>query len=50
MIALQQYGSSDDEHDSEERLPESTDATASKFSFKNQLQICAAPIVLPTVS
>lgn len=50
MIALQQYGSSDDENEAGESSIQSTSiAGPSEFSIKNQLQICAAPIVLPTV-
>ncbi|KRT78475.1 WD40 domain-containing protein [Oryctes borbonicus] len=51
MLALQQYGSSDDEDARAESSAETISApTSSKFSVKNQLQICAAPVVLPTGS
>ncbi|GJQ69365.1 hypothetical protein Trydic_g6490 [Trypoxylus dichotomus] len=51
MLALQQYGSSDDEDNTEVTAPEAVlTPTSSEFSIKKQLQICAAPVVLPTGS
>lgn len=56
MLALQQYGSSDDENEGTTNektnqalhlIPVDAD---SKYSVQKSLQICAAPLVLPTVS
>lgn len=58
MLALQEYGSSDEENDKSDRLNAKTaehlehlkalDPEKLEYSIQNQLQICAAPIVVPT--
>lgn len=51
MIALQQYGSSDEDNDTSGSSIEDTSTREPfEFSIKNQLQICSAPVVLPTVT
>lgn len=64
MLALQSYASSDDDDDSSEeqntatisQQPVSTEILPykppenSEYSIKRQLEVCAAPVVLPTVS
>lgn len=55
MLALQQYGSSDEEEGNKQQedgnalhlKPLSRD---NEYSLQNQIQICATPLVLPTVS
>lgn len=56
MLSLQEYGSSDE--DEKQGSPEAAANSDlhlkpiedPQFSIKSQLQICAAPVVLPTVS
>lgn len=58
MLALQQYGSSDEEHENDEEKDESPSKESydlkseenAEYSVKSQLKICAAPLVVPTVS
>lgn len=63
MLALQEYASSSDDENSfvekvEDSEPESKSEGSdhlkpvenAEFSIKSQLQICAAPLVVPTVS
>lgn len=60
MLALQEYASSSDDenvsNDNEDTKNVETEANHLKpienpeFSVKKQLQICAAPLVVPTVS
>lgn len=58
MLSLQDYGSSssDEESNSAETNAQSLSdihlkpVENSEFSVKKQLQVCAAPVVLPTVS
>lgn len=59
MLALQQYGSSDEDHEDEIENSQENDSSDAihlkpveneEFSVKSQLQICAAPLVVPTVS
>lgn len=54
MLALQEYGSSDEEGQGKntenvDKLHLKPLATDNELSVKNQLQVCAAPLVLPTV-
>ena len=57
MLALQQYGSSDEETPNDDNKPQEEATThllpispeTTEFSVKSSLQICAAPLVLPTV-
>lgn len=55
MLALQGYGSSDDEGNGTKEI--ATESSISldpdikpEFSVQKQIQICAAPVVVPTVS
>lgn len=48
MQALQDYGDSDEEEVRSEVPPKPDSPVDPKFSVKNQLQVCAAPVVLPT--
>lgn len=57
MLALRDYGSSDEDNDkdipveSNKDLPgDLSNIESSEYSVKKDLQICAAPIVVPTVS
>lgn len=54
MLALQGYGNSDDEGNGKEIARESTillnPDIKPEFSIQKQIQICAAPVVVPTVS
>lgn len=59
MLALQEYASSSDDENSSSPQPSenSQDETEHlkpienpEFSVKSQLQVCAAPLVVPTVS
>lgn len=54
MLALQNYASSDDDDEenpkSQEKLTPYKPSENSEFSIKKQLEVCAAPLVLPTVS
>lgn len=60
MLALLQYGSSDednayeDKHETEESISTEPNHLEpienTEYSIKSQLQICAAPLVVPTVS
>lgn len=60
MLALLQYGSSDEDNDAEKNreIAETTSVDPehlkpienTEYSVKTQLQICAAPLVVPTVS
>lgn len=59
MLALQNYGSSDEEMDSNESSKTQSEEHSehlkpitpenAEYSLQNSLQICAAPIVVPTV-
>lgn len=58
MLALQAYESSDEdtngetnnEENNESHLCDASKLVDSEYSVKKQLQVCAAPVVLPTVS
>ena len=52
MLALQQYNSSDDEQNEEDKEAKSASnvEASSEYSIISSLQVCAAPVVLPTVS
>lgn len=58
MLALQAYESSDEdtngeainEENNESHMCDASKLVDSEYSVKKQLQVCAAPVVLPTVS
>lgn len=51
MLALQQYNSDDEQNEGDKEANSSPNNEVSRdYSIMSSLQICAAPVVLPTVS
>lgn len=53
MLALQQYGSSDEEDNSVKvastpEIPKVTEEINPEYSVQKQLQVCATPVVFPS--